>query len=154
MADQDSVEMHGKPITILMVEDDAEDVLITKRAFRQDKIYNDFRHVENTRDMFAYLDGKPPFEDLPRPDIILLDINLPGQNGMEALEQLRNNDAYKTIPVVMLTTSSEEEDIAESYGLGANSFISKPVTLDGMKKLARSFNEYWFQIVRIPGREK
>ena len=145
-----------KPVVILLVDDDMEDIYGTKRAFKQSKFTNEFRYVQNYEDLMEYLGNEGRFADEdsnPRPHIILLDINMPKKSGLEILEELRKVEKYKSIPIVMLTTSENENDIAESYGLGANSFITKPVTMEGMLRVVNDFESYWFQLVKIPNRK-
>lgn len=143
----------AKPVVILMVDDDIEDIYSTKRAFSEGKIANDFRHVCGGAELFEYLNNKGEYSDSadnPRPHIILLDINMPKQSGFEVLEELRKNEEHRSIPVVILTTSDQENDIVDSYDRGANSFVTKPVSIEGMMKVAQDFENYWFQLVRIP----
>lgn len=144
-----------KPVVILMVDDDVEDIYATKRAFKDGKFVNDFHHVNDGDELFDYLENKGAFSDQsanPTPHIILLDINMPKKNGLEILEELRQEKKYRRIPVVMLTTSDQEGDILDSYDRGANSYITKPVSIEGMLQVARHFENYWFQMVRIPNK--
>lgn len=141
------------PVVILLVDDDEEDIYATKRAFSEGKIVNDFRSVRSGPELFDYLENKGEFvekSDNPRPHIILLDINMPQMDGFEVLEALRSKPAFRSIPVVMLTTSEQGKDVLDSYDRGANSFITKPVSIEGMMNIARDFQEYWFQLVKIP----
>ena len=145
--------MTNEQVTVLMVDDDEEDIYATKRAFRHGKFANEFRYVKTGAALFDYLENKGEFGDEaanPRPHIILLDINMPAMNGFEVLEKLRADDRYRKIPVVMLTTSSEDDDVVASYDKGVNSYISKPVDVDGMMNIARKFEDYWFELVRLP----
>jgi two-component system response regulator len=142
-----------KPVVILMVDDDIEDIYSTKRAFKEGKFANDFRHVKDGDELFAYLENKGEFADEsfnPLPHIILLDINLPKKSGIEILKELREEDQYRSIPVVMLTNSENESDILDCYDRGANSFITKPVSIEGMLQVVKHFESYWFQMVSIP----
>lgn len=142
-----------EPVVVLMVDDDEEDAYATRRAFQEGKLANEFRHVKSGAELFDYLDNRGDFADRmenPRPHIILLDINMPEVGGLEVLEALRKNPTYRAIPVVMLTTSGHERDVLESYDRGANSFITKPVSVDGMLSVAQEFQSYWFQLVAIP----
>lgn len=143
----------AKPVVILMVDDDIEDIYSTKRAFSEGKIVNDFHHVTGGEELFEYLENKGSYNgdiENPRPHIILLDINMPKQSGLEILEKLRKMPKFRAIPVVMLTTSDQENDILDSYERGANSFVTKPVNIEGMLKVAQDFENYWFQLVAIP----
>lgn len=142
-----------KPVVILMVDDDIEDIYSTKRAFKEGKFANDFRHVKDGDELIEYLENKGVYADEPSnptPHIILLDINLPKKSGIEILKDLRGDERYRSIPVVMLTTSENEGDILDSYDRGANSFITKPVSIEGMLQVAKHFESYWFQLVSIP----
>lgn len=142
-----------KPVIILMVDDDLEDIYSTKRAFKEGKIINDFHFVQDADELFSYLGNTGKYQDEdanPRPHIILLDINLPKKSGFEILEELRQDEKFRAIPVVMLTTSEQEGDILDSYDRGANSFITKPVNVDGMLQVVQNFERYWFQLVKIP----
>lgn len=145
--------MHHKPVVILMVDDDLEDIYSTKRAFKEGKIINEFHHVLDGDQLFDYLANKGDYADQnqnPFPHIILLDINLPKKSGIEILEELRQHKDYRSIPVVMLTTSDQSTDIFASYDKGANSYITKPVTVDGMMQVVQQFEAYWFQLVKLP----
>ena len=141
-----------RPVVILLVDDDDEDAFLTRRAFSKGKLLNDFHHVSSGEEMFAYLRGEGRFalEASPRPDLILLDINMPGMGGLEALKLLREDDTLRRIPVVMLSTSDDMDDVLGSYDGGANSYVTKPVDVAGMMKVASLFEEYWFQLVRLP----
>lgn len=147
------MQSSAEPVIVLMVDDDEADVYSAKRAFQEGKIVNEFRHVSDADGLFDYLDrmgdavASSPY---PRPHVILLDINMPGLSGLEALKTLKGNELYRSIPVIVLTTSDEEHDVSESYALGASSYITKPVSVEGMLNVARRFEEYWFQMVRIP----
>lgn len=141
------------PVIILMVDDDMEDIYSTKRAFSEGKIANEFRHVSGGDELFEYLENKGSYSDgtdNPRPHIILLDINMPKQSGLEILTELRKNEKHHEIPVVILTTSDQENDMLDSYDRGANSFITKPVNIAGIMKVAQDFENCWLQLVIIP----
>lgn len=143
----------AEPVVVLMVDDDDADVYSTKRAFREGRIANDFRRVSDANGLMDYLnqlETSSPKGVYPRPHIVLLDINLPGLSGLEILKLLKSNKDYRSIPVVMLTTSDEERDVVESYELGASSYITKPVSAQGMLEIAKRFEGYWFQMVRMP----
>lgn len=138
---------------LLMVDDDDEDIYLTKRAFCARQTNLQFQSVQNSSDLFDYLYNRGEFGDKEVfciPDVILLDINIPKQNGFTILENLRKDSSYSHIPVVMLTTSSANHDIQKAYQLGANSFISKTVSLDGMTEVADKFCSYWFNFNRLP----
>ena len=140
-------------ITILMADDDADDRLMTADAMRESRLGNSFRCVEDGQELMDYLtrSGKYAVEDAPRPGLILLDLNMPRKDGRQALEEIKRNTDLRCIPVVILTTSKTEEDVLRSYDLGANSFITKPVTFDGLVEIVRTLGTYWFKIVELPG---
>jgi len=142
----------AEPIVILMADDDADDRLLTRDAMQESRLGNPFREVEDGQELMDYLrrKGKYATADAPRPGLILLDLNMPRMDGREALEQIKKDPKLRCIPVIILTTSKTEEDILRSYGLGANSFITKPVTFDGLVEIVRALNSYWFNIVQLP----
>ena len=145
--------MQEKIPVILMVDDDDEDIYLTRRAFCAQQQGLQFRSVQNYQDLFDYLYAKGEYQDNSAsdlPDVILLDINIPKKNGFEILEGLRNDPKHRHIPVVMLTTSSAKHDIQKAYQLGANSFISKTVSAEGMKVVANKFCSYWFDFSKLP----
>jgi CheY-like chemotaxis protein len=142
-----------KPITILMADDDQDDCFLVKEAFTESRLANDMRFVEDGEALMDYLNRRGKYENpelSPCPGLILLDLNMPRKDGREALEEIKSNPALRGIPVVVLTTSKEEEDIIRSYDLGACSFITKPVTFDGLVEVVKSFGRYWFEIVELP----
>lgn len=149
--------MSAQPVTVLMVDDDEEDIFATMRAFQHARLVNDFRSVTSGEALFKYLENTVPSAQggaSPRPHIILLDINMPVMNGFQVLEKLRGDSRFMDIPVVMLTTSSTHEDVVASYRRGVNSYICKPVGLDGMIEIADRFEGYWFQLVKLPARSE
>ena len=148
---------HGDTITILMADDDADDRLMTKDALEEAKLANDIRFVENGEELMDYLRhcGKySSLQDFPRPGLILLDLNMPKKDGREALAEIRSDPNLRQIPVVVLTTSKAEEDIYRTYDLGVNSFITKPVSFDGLVDVMRTLGKYWFEIVKLPSEDK
>lgn len=141
------------PITILIAEDDADDRMLLKDAFEENKLRNELRFVENGEDLIAYLRREGRFADpvdSPYPGLVLLDLNMPRMDGREALKLIKNDDRHKCLPVVVLTTSKAEEDIVRTYNLGVSSFITKPVTFKGLLKVVQVLNEYWIEIVQLP----
>jgi CheY-like chemotaxis protein len=143
----------AKPATILLVEDDRGDQELTRRALGEGKIRNELRIVEDGEEALAYLFRRGKYEDpttSPRPDLLLLDLNLPRVDGREVLEQIRADSKLRRMAVVVLTTSRQEEDILRSYELGCNSFITKPVDLNQFMQVIQALEKYWFQIVVLP----
>ena len=142
-----------QPITILMADDDPEDRLLTKEGFEEGRLVNDLRFVEDGEELMDYLQRRGQFSDakaFPRPGLILLDLNMPRKDGREALAEIKADPGLRRIPIVVLTTSKAEEDIVRSYNLGANSYITKPVTFDRLVQALRTLGAYWFEIVELP----
>jgi CheY-like chemotaxis protein len=147
------MKKQAKPITILMADDDQDDCLLVRDAFVQSRLANDLRFVDDGEDLMDYLYHRGQYAQptrYPRPGLILLDLNMPRKDGREALREIKSDPDLRSIPVVVLTTSKEEEDILRSYDTGANSFISKPVTFEGLVELIKSLGAYWFEIVVLP----
>ncbi|TLS69275.1 response regulator [Mariprofundus erugo] len=143
----------GEPITILMADDDPEDRMLAEEALEEARLANDLRFVEDGEELIDYLKRRGKFadpKDSPRPGLILLDLNMPRKDGREALEEIKADPMLKTLPVVILTTSEADEDILRSYDLGASSYITKPVTFDGLVNIMRALKVYWFEIVELP----
>lgn len=142
-----------KPITILMADDDAEDRQLTKEAFDENCLKNDLRFVENGEELLDYLNRRGKFADpvtSPRPGLILLDLNMPRKDGREALQEIKADPRFKSIRVVVMTTSQADEDIAQTYNLSAASYIMKPVTFEGLLEVIRVLGKYWLEIVHLP----
>jgi len=142
-----------KPIPILMADDDEDDRLLTKDAFREYRVGNVLLFVEDGEELMEYLHRKGKFTDpkrSPRPGLILLDLNMPRKDGREALEEIKSDRNLRSIPVVVLTTSKAEEDVLRSYDLGVNSFITKPVTFEGLVEVVKTLGKYWIEIVELP----
>src|ERR1041384_2942266 len=148
---------NATPITILMADDDADDRQLTREALEDARLINDIRFVENGEELLDYLlrRGKysPPAE-APRPGLILLDLNMPRKDGREVLREIKADADLRRIPVVVLTTSRADADIEGMYGLGANSFIAKPVRFEGLVNVLRVLGEYWFKTVELPRSEE
>jgi CheY-like chemotaxis protein len=146
-----------KPIIILLADDDEEDRMLACDALAESRLSNDITCVTDGEDLMDYLrrQGKyaPPAE-APRPGLILLDLNMPKKDGREALREIKSDPLLRQISVVVLTTSKAEEDIYSSYDSGASSFISKPVTFDGLVDVMRGLGRYWFEIVDLPRRQE
>ncbi len=147
------VKYGGRPITILMADDDADDRLLTQEALEESRLVNDLRFVEDGEELLDYLYRRDKYVDLnlsPRPGLILLDLNMPRKDGREALEEIKADPDLRQIPVVVLTTSSVEEDIFRTYDLGASSFITKPVTFEGLIEVVNTLGIYWLEVVELP----
>lgn len=145
----------GKPITILMADDDEEDRELARDALQDAHLANEMRFVVDGQDLMDYLRLEGRYADAsvdaPRPGIILLDLNMPKKDGREALGEIKTDPALRQIPVVVLTTSKDEEDVLRTYDLGVNSFVTKPVTFAGLVEVMRTWTRYWFEIVELPG---
>jgi chemotaxis family two-component system response regulator Rcp1 len=142
----------GRPIEILMVEDNPGDVRLTKEALKDAKVSNTLRVVEDGAAALDYLHRRGVHADAPRPDLILLDLNLPKKNGREVLEEVKQDANLKSIPVVILTTSQAEEDVVRAYSLHANCYITKPVDFTQFAKIVRTIEDFWLSIVTLPPR--
>ncbi|ELY88872.1 MULTISPECIES: response regulator [Natrialba] len=138
------------PVQILLVEDNPGDVRLTEEAFKQGRIENELHVVSDGAEALEYLYQRSEYADAPRPDLILLDLNLPRTDGTEVLEELKNDAELHSIPVIVLTSSRAEEDIATSYELHANAYLTKPVDPDEFIETVRTFEKFWFSVVRLP----
>jgi CheY-like chemotaxis protein len=144
---------HGKAITILMADDDRDDCLLVKDAFKESRLANDLRFVEDGEELMDYLYHRGKYADAkisPKPGLILLDLNMPRKDGREALGEIKSDHDLRSIPIVILTTSKQEEDILRSYDVGANSYITKPVTFKELVEVMKSLGRYWLEIVELP----
>lgn len=139
-----------KPVDILLVEDNETDAELTIEALQHGKVANRLDHVRDGEQALRYLRNEAPFENAPRPDLILLDLNMPKLDGREVLRQIAKDPDLKLIPVVVMTTSRSEQDILESYGLAANSYIVKPVDLNSLFEIVRNMNSFWLRVVALP----
>ena len=142
----------GIMIQILLVEDDPGDVLITREAFAENKVRNHLSVVSDGEAAMAFLRREGEFASAPRPDLILLDLNLPRKAGHEVLAEVKSDADLQRIPVVILTTSDAEEDILRSYDLHANAYVTKPVDFDRFLDVVRQIDEFFVTVVRLPGR--
>jgi CheY-like chemotaxis protein len=143
----------GAAITILMADDDPDDRVMTRDAFRECRLANPLQFAVDGEELMDYLHHRGRFTDsarYPLPGLILLDLNMPKKDGREALREIKADPALSSIPVVVLSTSSAEEDIARSYIDGANSFITKPVTFEGLREVVNTLGKYWLEIVDMP----
>lgn len=139
-----------EPITILLVEDNSADVRLTVEALKECKVYNTLRVAQDGVEAMAYLRRQGKFSTAPMPDLILLDLNLPKKDGREVLSEIKADDSLKTIPVVVLTTSKDEEDIVRAYNLHANCYITKPVDLEQFISVIQSIENFWLSVVKLP----
>lgn len=150
MATCNTLSRSVRPVEILLVEDDDDDVRLTQKAFDRDRIVNHVHRVEDGIEAMQFLRREGAFADAVRPDLILLDLNMPRMGGREVLKEIKENQEFRQIPVVVLTTSDDEKDIAESYEHQANSYVTKPVDLDKFREVLSAIKDYWFSIVRLP----
>lgn len=143
----------ARPITILMADDDEDDRLLTQDALRESRVLNSLHFVEDGVDLMEYLRKEGKYATgapCPRPSLILLDLNMPRMDGREALRNIKSDENLRGIPVVILTTSKQEEDMVRGYNLGAASYITKPVNFDGLVDLMRALGKYWVEFVELP----
>jgi CheY-like chemotaxis protein len=139
-----------KPARVLLVEDNPGDVRLTIEALKEGKVLSDVDHVPDGEAAMAFLRREGEYADAPRPDIVLLDLNLPKKDGREVLAEIKDDADLHTIPVVILTTSQAEEDIARTYDLHANCFVTKPVDLEQFMAVVRSIENFWLALVSLP----
>jgi CheY-like chemotaxis protein len=140
------------PIEVLLVEDDPGDVLMTREAFEEHKVRNNLSVVNDGSEAIAFLRREGRYADAPRPDLVLLDLNLPRRDGREVLAEIKNDPDLRQIPVVVLTTSQADEDIARSYQLHANAYVTKPVDFDRFIEVVRQIDEFFVSVVALPPR--
>ncbi len=140
----------GKAIEILLVEDNKGDIFLTKKAFEKAKIINNIHVAMDGEEAISMLLKEGEHENLPTPDIVLLDINLPKKSGVEVLEDMKKHERLKRIPVVILTSSQAERDIVKTYDLHANSYIVKPINLENFKDVVSAIEDFWFSVVVLP----
>ncbi|MBX3439608.1 MAG: response regulator [Planctomycetaceae bacterium] len=139
-----------RPLQILLVEDDLADIKLTRRALERDGLLNEIHVARDGVEAMQFLRQERQFKDMPRPDLVLLDLNMPRKDGRETLHEIKNDPHLKTIPVVIVTTSEDEADVARSYLEHANSYITKPVDMEQFRKAVQGINAYWFSVVRLP----
>lgn len=137
-------------IEILLVEDSPADILLTREAFKNNKIVNEIHVAENGIQALDFLYRRGKYASAPRPDLILLDLNLPRKNGREVLAEIKSDPGLRAIPVVVLTTSSDDEDILKAYNLNANCYVVKPVGFENFMKAMQSIRHFWFSVVALP----
>ena len=138
------------PIEVLLVEDNPGDAELTRIALEDSKISVNLNVVEDGVEAMAFLRKQDKYSNVPHPDIVLLDLNLPRKDGREVLAEIKTDDNLKRIPVVVLTTSQAEEDIIKAYNLSANCYITKPVDFDQFVRIVQSIENFWFAIVKLP----
>jgi two-component system, chemotaxis family, response regulator Rcp1 len=145
-----SIGTGAEPIEILLVEDSPGDVRLTREAFKDAKLHINLHVASDGTEAMAFLKREGEYANVPRPDLILLDLNLPKKDGREVLEEIKESSTLKSIPVVILTTSASEADILRSYRLHANCYITKPVGLDGFLEVVKSIDDFWLTVVKLP----
>lgn len=145
-----STPQQSVPVEILLVEDDPGDVLMTTEALEDSKLLHSLRVLDNGEEAVRYLRQEPPYEDAPRPDLVLLDLNLPRLDGREVLSIIKADPSLRQIPCVVLTTSDAHDDVARSYDLHANAYVTKPVDFSSFTRVVRQIDDFFFTIVRLP----
>jgi chemotaxis family two-component system response regulator Rcp1 len=142
--------MNVKPIELLLVEDSEPDVRLTMEALREAKVKNRLWVVEDGVEALEFVRRQGRYADAPRPDLILLDLNLPRKDGRQVLKEIKSDESLKRIPVVILTTSKSEEDVLRAYDLHANCYITKPVDFNRFMEVVKSIEDFWLTVVRLP----
>ncbi len=145
-----SIASSGRPVEILLVEDNLGDVGLTRETLKDSKLLNHMSVVNDGVEAMAYLRREGKYVNATRPDLILLDLNLPKKDGREVLAEIKTDEQLRRTPVVVLTTSSAEQDILKTYDLHANCYITKPVNLDQFSAVVKAIEEFWFTIVKLP----
>jgi CheY-like chemotaxis protein len=140
----------GQPIEVLLVEDDPGDVLLIREAFAFNKVHNNLNVVSDGEQALSYLRQEGEWSDALRPDLVLLDLNLPRKDGREVLADVKGDPALRAIPIVVLTTSEAEEDVLRSYELHANAYVSKPVDFERFVSIVRQIDDFFVSVVRLP----
>ncbi|EMA14300.1 response regulator [Haloarcula marismortui] len=140
----------GRPVEILLAEDNPGDVKLTKKALEKGKVLNNLHVVNDGVEALSFLRQEGEYDDAPRPDLLLLDLNMPRKGGQEVLEEMKDDESLRRIPVVVLTSSEAEEDIIESYDLHANAYLTKPVDFDGFVDIVSSVEEFFLTVVKRP----
>lgn len=139
-----------RPVEILLVEDSPGDVKLTEEALRDANVPNHLHVARDGEEAMRFLRRQPPFEASPRPDLILLDLNMPRKDGREVLAEIKADPDLRRIPVIILTTSQSEDDVAEAYNLAANCYVAKPVDLDQFLDVVRAIDDFWLTLVKLP----
>jgi CheY-like chemotaxis protein len=148
------IEVRERQIEILLVEDNPGDVRLTTEALKEGKVWNRLSVAPDGVAALDFLRRQPPYEDAPKPDLVMLDLNLPKKDGREVLAEIKQDEQLRNIPVVVLTTSKAEEDVLRSYKLRANCFITKPVDLEQFMNVVRAIEDFWLCIVKLPPSER
>jgi CheY-like chemotaxis protein len=148
--DERTATTQGDPVEILLAEDNPNDVELTRRAFDKGKILNNISVVNDGVEALEYLRQEGEYTDATRPDIILLDLEMPRKDGLEVLEALNEDDDLSRIPVIVLTSSEAEQDVVESYKHNANAFLTKPVGYEAFQETVRQVEQFWFEVVKLP----
>jgi CheY-like chemotaxis protein len=149
-----NTKFEERAVVILMVEDNPTDVLIAREGFSGAKMLNTLHVAEDGIEAIEFLNQRGKYADAPRPDLIVLDLNMPRKNGQEVLAEAKTEDNLKHIPVVILTTSKSEDDISKAYGLHANCYISKPVDFDDFTQVVQRIQDFWLSVVTLPSERK
>ena len=144
----------ANPTQILLVEDNPGDVRLTQEAMRDARVTNEIHVARDGVEAMQYLRGEPPFAGAVRPDLILLDLNLPKRDGRQVLAEIKTDPSLRRIPVVILTTSDSRSDVLRSYDLHANCYITKPIDLDDFVDVVRSVEDFWLRVVRLPAEDE
>ncbi|QDU10859.1 response regulator [Gimesia aquarii] len=139
-----------RPVEILIVEDDLTDIKLTQRSLERNRVLNNLHITRDGIEAMQFLRQEGDFSDVPRPDIVLLDLNMPRKDGRETLRDIKNDPNLKAIPVIIMTTSKQETDIEGSYLEHANSYVTKPVDMEQFQKVVETINAYWFTVVKLP----
>jgi two-component system, chemotaxis family, response regulator Rcp1 len=143
-------EILSQPVDILLVEDNPGDVRLTQEAFRESKLNIRLNVVMDGEDALNYLFRRPPYENATRPDMILLDLNIPKKDGREVLEEIKQDDSLRYVPVIILTTSNAEQDIVKTYNLKVNAYINKPVDFDRFFDIVQKIETFWLMTATLP----
>ena len=145
--------INNRPIQILLVEDSPSDAKLTKKALKHARVTNEIHHITDGIKAMEFLKQQGEYIDAPRPDLILLDLNLPRKKGLEILEEIKQDPELQAIPVVIITSSHEEEDILRSYNLHANSYVTKPVDFEKFLEIVHCIEGFWLTVVMLPGKK-
>jgi two-component system, chemotaxis family, response regulator Rcp1 len=150
MEDGMSNPNHGLPIEILLVEDSPDDACLTMEALQEGRVRNNITLIEDGESALAFLRQEGIYDSAPRPDLILLDLNLPRLNGREVLAEIKQDPSLRRIPVVIMTSSDDEQDILEAYNHYVNCYVTKPVDFDQFVRVVKSIEQFWFSVVKLP----